>query len=104
MPSASVIVSSDTGFCLMPEANTASTQGKGGSKGAGPQKEGNGSTSEAELQRRREAAQSVFAALFKAQEAAAAAAQASGAAACTVLARFINIALTGVRFTVQAMA
>lgn len=37
----------------------------------------------AELQRRREAAQAVFAALFKAQEAAAAAAHASGAG-CTL--------------------
>ena len=62
---------------LMPEASTSRTEGNAVSKGGG---EGEDSVSNAELSRRREAAQAVFAALFKAQEAAAAAAQASGAA------------------------
>lgn len=62
---------------LIPEASTSRTEGKAGSKEG---REGEESVSNAELSRRREAAQAVFAALFKAQEAAAAAAQASGAA------------------------
>ncbi|CAL8460708.1 g239 [Coccomyxa elongata] len=57
------------------EASTSRTEGKAGSKEG---REGEESVSNAELSRRREAAQAVFAALFKAQEAAAAAAQASG--------------------------
>ncbi|BDA41934.1 hypothetical protein COCOBI_02-7320 [Coccomyxa sp. Obi] len=57
------------------EASTSRKEGKAGSKGG---REGEDSASDAELNRRREAAQAVFAALFKAQEAAAAAAQASG--------------------------